>query len=78
LRRSLQASGDALPGDRLLLMTDALSRWFLTAAEAGEQPWLLVENMLGQPDERFAEWVGKARAARLLRNDDTTLVAVCF
>ena len=59
LRRGLRASGDHQPGDRLLLMTDALLRWFLHAVEVGQQPWLLLEPLFGQNDDPFAEWVGK-------------------
>ena len=59
LRRGLRASGDHQPGDRLRLMTDALSRWFLHAVEVGQQPWLLLEPLFGQNDDPFAEWVGK-------------------
>jgi hypothetical protein len=77
LRQGLQAAGDWQPGDRLWLMTDALARWFLHAAEAGEQPWRMLEELLGQTDDRFAEWVHQLRASRQLRNDDTTLVGVC-
>jgi hypothetical protein len=57
-------------------MTDALSRWFLARAEAGQKPWNDLEALLEQEDERFADWVEGQRAARKLRNDDTTLVAV--
>jgi hypothetical protein len=76
LHRAVQTAGDVRPGDRLWLMTDALSRWFLACAEAGRQPWHELEVLLEQDDERFAEWVEGLRATRKLRNDDTTLVAV--
>jgi hypothetical protein len=76
LHRAVRTAGDARPGDRLWLMTDALSRWFLARAEAGKKPWNDLEALLEQEDERFVEWVEGQRAARKLRNDDTTLVAV--
>jgi hypothetical protein len=78
LHRGLHMLGDWQPGDRLLMMTDALSRWFLGATESGNQPWLFLEELLNESDERFAEEVEQLRASRELRNDDTTLVAVCF
>jgi hypothetical protein len=74
--RVLQVAGDLRQGDRLWLMTDALSRWFLSHVEAGKKPWRDLEALLDQDDECFAEWVDGLRAARKLRNDDTTLVAI--
>jgi hypothetical protein len=76
-RRGVWVSGDWQPGDRLLLMTDALSRWFLASMEAGERPWRMLEELLDGADEQFAEQVEHWRAEKTLRNDDTTLVAVC-
>jgi hypothetical protein len=76
LRRAVQTGGDARAGDRLWLMTDALSRWFLARTEAGKKPWRELEGLLDREDEHFTEWVQGLRAARKLRNDDTTLVAV--
>jgi hypothetical protein len=78
VRRAQLAGGDYQPGDRLLLMTDALSRWFLSRAEAGGAPAGEVEGLLGQGEEAFAAWVRQLRDARQLRNDDTTMVAVCL
>ena len=64
-------------GDQLWLMTDALSCWFLTEVEAGRQPWRELLPLVGSADAAvFADWVDRLRAARKLRNDDTTLVAV--
>jgi hypothetical protein len=76
-RQVLRTCGDCRPGDRLWLMTDALSRWFLSRAEAGKKPWRELEELLDSGDERFAGWVERLRASKKLRNDDTTLVAVC-
>jgi len=68
-----QTQGDALPGDRFFLVTDALGHWALTAAEAGEPPW---ETLWAIEDEGdFADFVAAERAAKRLRNDDVTLVA---
>jgi hypothetical protein len=57
-------------------MTDALSRWFLSAVEAGGQPWQPLESLEAQTDNAFTEWVGRLRNDRQLRNDDTTLVSI--
>jgi hypothetical protein len=76
LRQVLHGAGDLQPGDRLFLMTDALACWFLTGVEAGAQPWLPLDVLFDQPEDAFADWIGRLRADRLLRNDDTTLVAI--
>jgi hypothetical protein len=62
----------------MMMMTDALARWFLVATESGNQPWMLFEELLAQEDERFIDVVEKLRTDRQLRNDDTTLVVVCL
>jgi hypothetical protein len=76
LRQTRQLAGDCRPGDRLLLMTDALAHWFLSAVEAGTRPWLPLEALFAQPDAFFTDWIGRQRADRQLRNDDTTLVSI--
>jgi hypothetical protein len=72
-----RAEGEALPGDRFFLVTDALGHWALSAAEAGpltgEPPW---ETLWAIEDEEdLAAFVAAERAAKRLRNDDITLVA---
>src|SRR5262245_1264051 len=74
LERGAVQGGEARPGDRLWLMTDALARWFLLEFEAGNRPWEGLER-LGDAGT-FAAWVEGQREARRLRNDDTTLVGV--
>jgi hypothetical protein len=76
LAQARHSAGDWRPGDRLLLMTDALARWFLSAVETGARPWLPLDALLGQPDDCFADWVSRLRSDRQLRNDDTTLVFI--
>ncbi len=76
LQHTRYLAGNCRPGDRLFLMTDALSRWFLTEAEAGQRPWRSLEELYGQSNDAFADWVGRRRADRHLRNDDTTLVSI--
>jgi hypothetical protein len=74
--------GDCRPRDRLWLMTDALAQWFLLQAESGGKPWLATEPLV-QPaaedalvQQAFAAWIEGLRAARQLRNDDVTLLAI--
>jgi len=69
-------AGSLRPGDQLLMMTDALSCWFLASAEQDREPWLALEGLARQSDEAFAEWINLLRDRRELKNDDTTLVAI--
>ena len=41
-------------------------------------PWLELDHLLQvpAPREAFADWVGKLREARRLRNDDVTLLVI--
>ena len=81
-KNGLQQYGDCQAGDRFWLMTDALAQWFLMQAEAGGKPWLSLEPLTyaGSNDDEarhaFAAWIESLRAARQLRNDDVTLLAV--
>jgi hypothetical protein len=73
-----QAFGKWRPGDRFLLMTDALAQWFLQATEQGNRPVLDVAHLLAQPDPQaaFAGWVEERRERQGLRNDDVTLLII--
>ncbi|MFD9330786.1 hypothetical protein [Streptomyces sp. NPDC060065] len=70
------AQGELLPGDELVLATDALAAWMLSPdherSSVSRQLALFAE--LGE--EFFAEWVDDQRARSLMRNDDVTLVRV--
>jgi serine/threonine protein phosphatase PrpC len=72
------ARGTSEPGDRLLLMTDALAHWFLLDCEKKGRPWMDVERLLTerQAEGAFAVWVDKLRDRGELRNDDVTLLVV--
>jgi hypothetical protein len=78
----LQQQGECQPGDRFWLMTDALAQWFLVQAESGGQPWLTLQPLLYAASDdtaaqhAFAVWIEGLRAARQLRNDDVTLLAI--
>jgi hypothetical protein len=64
--------GRAAEGSLFLLMTDALSHWFLSRAREGGRPW---QDLLAlEGDEAFAAWVAARREEKVLHNDDTTLV----
>ena len=67
-----EAKGTLRPGDRFLLMTDALAAWFLGETEAGRRPW----EALPFGDSDFAGWLRARRAEGALRNDDVTLIEV--
>jgi hypothetical protein len=66
------------PGDRFLLMTDALAHWFLVSSERGKDPLKPVRSLLAEksPEAAFAGWVETRRQQAALRNDDVTLVVV--
>ncbi len=63
----LEQTGEWLPGDTFLLMTDALAHWFLTKAERGAQPWLTLKEIAEQSrllSGRFKEWAFEIRSLR--------------
>jgi hypothetical protein len=63
------ACGRWLPGDRFLLMTDAVARCFLCAREE--------RHSLRLPDAaKFPDWVESLRRQGRMRNDDVTVLVV--
>lgn len=66
------------PGDRFLLMTDALAEWMLRQTEEDGRPIADIEDLLAEssPQEAFAGWVEERRQKHGLRNDDVTLVII--
>lgn len=60
------------PGDRFLLMTDALAAWFLAEWEKRRRPW----NDLPADETALAAWLKARRDAGTMKNDDVTLVEV--
>jgi hypothetical protein len=70
--------GRCRPGDRLLLMTDALAAWFLSAPD----PDIAVRQLLefSGPDDlsRFVDWLNGLRDGQQLRNDDVAVVRIDF
>lgn len=59
-------------GDRFLLMTDALSAWFLGQWERKRKPW----NDLPTTEEALGPWLKKHRDSGELKNDDVTIVDI--
>jgi Protein phosphatase 2C len=78
LPEATSTSGALLAGDRLLLMTDALAMWFLSAHERGGRPWEALAPLLSgeQHEGAFADWIEEQRAGDALRDDDVTLVII--
>jgi hypothetical protein len=77
IKHMRHAHGTCLPGDNMLLMTDALAQWLLDRphhrrARVGACLRWLEE---AQPDA-FLTWITELREADDLRNDDTTLILV--
>lgn len=75
--RGRRATGRWKPGDRFLLMSDALARWFLVAEQSGcgcgEVAALLGEP---SPDSAWPAWIDERRRSGALKNDDVTLVSI--
>ncbi len=74
----LHAEGEWHPGDRFLLMTDALAEWTLRQIEENGRPMLAVDPLLADPAPQvtFAGWVEEQRRRYGLRNDDVTLMVI--
>ena len=66
-------SGECAAGDLFILASDALACWFLARTVAGEKPW---QSLAALDSSGWDAWVGEQRRARLMRNDDTTLVTI--
>jgi hypothetical protein len=69
--------GDWLPGDRFVLLSDALGQWAWRGLEAGDPPWAALEELHRTGQQRsFGQWVAGLRESGELRNDDVTAVLV--
>lgn len=74
--RTRFTSGDCVPGDRLLLMTDAMSDWFLSSPSHAEALADLSEFSGPHDTERFSRWLDELRDQGSLRNDDVAVVRI--
>ena len=72
--KRVRVKGAWHPGDRMLLMTDALAQWFLQQRETQQEPWNAILALATQ--EEFETWMTRLRETKELRNDDVTLVVI--
>ena len=69
-----QMRGECLPGDLMIMASDALACWILLGVESGGRPW---EDLLAlASQEEWRGWVQAKRDQRAMRNDDTTMITV--
>jgi hypothetical protein len=66
-------SGEWHAGDTFYLLTDAIAAWFLLDTEQGGSPWEILSSF---NKRSFASFVKRARAQKLMRNDDVTVVTL--
>ncbi|MEU6224867.1 hypothetical protein [Streptomyces sp. NPDC047042] len=67
--------GELLPGDELLLTTDALAAWLLSRSTNPDGNGVAALPAFSSFDQQdFTEWVDDQRARARMRNDDVTLV----
>ena len=73
-QRVHRLQGECLPGDLVILASDALSCWLLQEYESDGKPW---ETLLEFHSNReWEDWLQARRSERSMRNDDTTLITV--
>ncbi|MFE7834673.1 hypothetical protein ACFU53_00920 [Streptomyces sp. NPDC057474] len=68
------AQGELLPGDEVLLASDALAAWLLTPDNESTAPGKRLARLVDLGEESFEEWVNDQRARSRMRNDDVTLI----
>ncbi|MFD0304116.1 hypothetical protein [Streptomyces sp. NPDC127119] len=77
-RRTRFTEGRCRPGDRLLLMTDALAAWLMSAGDQEDAVSQLLEYASPDDLDDFKQWLNGLRERRQLRNDDVALVRIDF
>ncbi|MEU8787067.1 hypothetical protein [Streptomyces sp. NPDC048637] len=77
-RRTRFTEGRCSPGDRLLLMTDALAAWLLSVPDQEDAVNQLLEFAGPDDLDGFKNWLNGLRDRRQLRNDDVALVRIDF
>ncbi|MFF1692956.1 hypothetical protein ACFVXC_04930 [Streptomyces sp. NPDC058257] len=77
-RRTCFTEGRCGPGDRLLLMTDALAAWLLSVSDQEDAVNQLLEYAGPDDLDKFKNWLSGLRERRQLRNDDVALVRIDF
>ncbi|MGV9677315.1 hypothetical protein ACWDSJ_18715 [Nocardia sp. NPDC003482] len=78
LERTEFTDGICIPGDRLLLMSDALAAWFLAASDPTAALRELLEFGGPHDSSRFSDWLDDRRDRQELRNDDVALIRIDF
>jgi hypothetical protein len=71
--------GTWIPGDGFLLMTVAISAWFIRETENGNSPMIsLEEHFLFPPNRQstFSAWIASLRESGEIKNDDTSVIWV--
>ncbi|MGW1615632.1 protein phosphatase 2C domain-containing protein [Streptomyces sp. NPDC002285] len=74
--RTLFTEGVCEAGDRLLLMTDALAHWFLSATDHARVLGELSDFSGPHDGPRFSDWLQELRAEGALHNDDVAVVRI--
>ncbi|MEU6477742.1 hypothetical protein ABZ858_12765 [Streptomyces sp. NPDC047017] len=77
-RRTRFTEGRCEAGDRLLLMTDALAAWLLSAGDQDDAVKQLLEFTGPDDLDGFKDWLNGLRGCRRLRNDDVAFVRIDF
>ncbi|MFD3563837.1 hypothetical protein ACFWVU_29860 [Streptomyces sp. NPDC058686] len=76
--RTRFTGGNCHPGDRLLLMTDALAAWLMSAPDQADAVGQLLEYAAPGDLDDFNNWLNGLRDSRQLRNDDVAFVRIDF
>ncbi|MGI5336759.1 hypothetical protein ACQEVS_04840 [Streptomyces sp. CA-181903] len=76
--RTRFTEGRCQPGDRLLLMTDALAAWFLSSPDRDVAVSQLLEFSGPEDLSGFIDWLDGLRDRQELRNDDVAVVRIDF
>ena len=77
LERIEERSGDALPGDVIFLLTDAIAAWFLHAAKHTPEQILEFQAMLKRGIRNdLDEFIERERSNGTLRNDDVGVLRI--
>ncbi|GAA1928285.1 hypothetical protein [Streptantibioticus ferralitis] len=74
--RTRFTTGVCEPGDRLLLMSDALAAWFLGAPDPVHAFRQLLEFGGPHDTDGFGAWLDDLRSQQVLRNDDVAVVRI--
>ena len=76
IEKSKSIEGSWVDSDQFLLMSDAISAWFLREHEINRQPLLLLQQLLMKGEAEFVHWIGELREKNEIRNDDVTFMSL--